>query len=95
MKKETDVNKNLEENKHSLNADPKQTPTLEGFFLLAAKLHGHNSHIFEQHRLITNTIKHNRIIKLHCIAGGIVTEFMADDGKQYKLTLEEIDESKN
>jgi len=65
-------------------------PTFEGLLLAATKVHGADSHIFEQHRLITRPIEHRKVSKLHCIADGIVTEYEAENGDKYRLTLEVI-----
>jgi hypothetical protein len=70
---------------------PAYAPTFEGFILAATKLSGHNSKIFQIHRMMTDPIsKSVQLLDLHCIVGGIVTEFKAD-GRRYRNTLEVLD----
>jgi len=72
--------------------EPVYIPTFEGFILAATKLSGHNSHIFAIHRMMTNSISSSvKLLDLHCIVGGIVTEFVAE-GRRYRNTLEVLDE---
>lgn len=67
--------------------EPVYVPTFEGFILAATELNGHNSHIFQIHRMMTDPIsKSVQLLDLHCIVGGIVTKFKAE-GRRYRMTL--------